>query len=332
MTASGLDPDFYSIIVGRPNTPVSLPISINDENQDQNINDLAESLRSSDLWLHLGAGVSIASGAPSWENLFARTVSTTIEQKYPESRISSALPGPLERNLRIIELFDRNRILFLHQLRLNLYQKMNMKSRNASPDFIEIFLNIDSKIRCHNIVTYNYDDLVERRIKRAQGRLIKSRSIFSQRSYDKFQTFEGLKIYHPHGYISRSMPIDMIVDQKIAFSEREYNNIYRSNINWRNFIHTSNAAADDRPICRLFFGFSFSDTNVRALLEIDQSEGSQKSKLFALMKAKPHEITRGKLTYKNSLVHIDLLSLGVRPIWWALPGHLKNIAKKIGAL
>lgn len=106
------------------------------------------------------------------------------------------------------------------------------------------------------VITYNYDDLLETRLNDKE----KYVSVFDKH----IPRHDIIPIYHVHGMIAReqyepSLPV---------LSEREYHKLYYDLYNWANIVQLH---ALNTTTC-FFIGFSMTDPNQRRLLELARDE------------------------------------------------------------
>lgn len=108
----------------------------------------------------------------------------------------------------------------------------------------------------HSIITFNYDDLIEKALK-------KNAAIKFQSIHDEGQRVNNsnLGIYHVHGYVPEQRLTE--VKSNITLSEQAYHELYGDPFHWSN---RTQMHAYSNLTC-LFVGVSLRDPNIRRLLD-----------------------------------------------------------------
>ena len=147
-----------------------------------------------------------------------------------------------------VEEITRNEVV--DRIRTVLYSNQN---KNNNSDLVKALASIASEKNVKQLITYNYDDLIESNLSDAY----KFVSV-----YDETVThMNGLKpIYHVHGYIPR----DKNIPGTPVLSEREYHKLYSRMHHWANVVQLN---ALYTTTC-FFVGFSMTDPNQRRLLDL----------------------------------------------------------------
>ena len=195
-----------------------------------------------------------------------------------------------------------------------------------------------SKIK--SLITYNFDDLIEREFKR---RSIDSHSIYNEQ--DTYSNDE-LPVFHVHGFLPENdNGYDGLDQSTLVFSEEGYHQIYLESYHWSNLVQLNNLKNN---IC-IMIGLSMSDPNLRRLLDIS-SRNTERTQHFAFIKRisdqefcykKSKKINRDVKAIKNTKGALKFLhthhslneeimkELGVTIIWYEdhdeLPGLLARI-------
>lgn len=238
--------------------------------------DLAKDTAAHDkITLFLGAGVSMDANLPSWNNLLeallvkknnspfeyineanSESISTCLANssivagRYIMEGYRAAVKrqyGDKKSELEVEEI-TRNEVV--GRMRTVLYRNQN---KNNNSDLVKALASIASEKNVKQLITYNYDDLIE----------------FNLSDTDKFVSvydetvthMNGLKpIYHVHGYIPR----DKTIPGTPVLSEREYHKLYSRMHHWANVVQLN---ALYTTTC-FFVGFSMTDPNQRRLLDL----------------------------------------------------------------
>jgi hypothetical protein len=234
-----------------------------------------------DLVLFLGAGVSKPYGIPTWKDLVLEIVFDQTDL----ARRLEAIDLPFRRALAawLVDYYDydpiilarvvKNEIrrrssrsgrsgqtkedpnaLFLEKVRAHLYPKEPLAPREpttltAVADFIK---RSGEKDGVAAVVSFNYDDLLERKLDGA----IDFRSVWSdRRSRDK-----SLPILHPHGFLPQNGTVE---DCRLVFTEDDYHGLTTAIFHWA----LTSVVSYLRHHTVLFIGLSMLDPNLRRLLD-----------------------------------------------------------------
>ncbi|MGX5623682.1 SIR2 family protein [Bacillus cereus] len=230
-------------------------------NNTKNVRYLKDSFVNGQLALFLGAGVSISAGIPGWEELVSKVYLKSL-------RIKGIPLGDLENNQdlywNLSEGINSTNLLIktkyskylLGDEFINLIKEVLYAESTTSSSLIDSIVGLceskEGKLR--GVVTYNFDDLLERNLK--------EKNILFCSAWNAMPIVDRkvLPLYHVHGYI----PIDKQIDSQIVFSEDDYHKQYEDIYSWSNIIQI-NFFRDNN--C-LFVGTSLLDPNIRRLLDI----------------------------------------------------------------
>ena len=152
---------------------------------------------------------------------------------------------------------------FENSIRDALYAGTNFKEDSALLKEIRKFCvaaghspNLDS------IITYNYDDLIEKCLRNIEVD-IPFAPIYARGMRHKQHE---LPIYHVHGYLPQKG--QLTAKNKVVLGEDEYHQQYTDIYGWSNLIQINKF----KDYNCLFIGVSFSDPNLRRLLDIAKNE------------------------------------------------------------
>ncbi len=240
--------------------------------------------RNRQLVLFLGAGVSMPYGLPSWKNLvlellFEQAQDTRrLGQIWPHYRraVASWMTDYFEYNplvlARMVErdLTKKNRRnskgtnsedrpeLFLERLRTHIYAHYREpKERTVLQAIADLVAKSNSRSGIDSVVTFNFDDLLERELQR---RKVKVHQITSG---DRPRA-SGLRVIHAHGCV----PLDGPIFRKdIIFTEPDYHRLTESVFHWS----LSDIVDLLRKKTVLFVGLSMSDPSLRRLLDASRN-------------------------------------------------------------
>ncbi|MBK9256059.1 MAG: SIR2 family protein [Saprospiraceae bacterium] len=237
-----------------PSVHLNIKRDINDAK-----NKLKELKSKEKISLFLGAGISIPYNIPSWNNLLN---SVLIKEENLGKNIETSLfnyikgfnPLISARYLRI-----KNKISFENGIRNNLYKDLDYALTSPLVNSIIKLAKLPNTVS--NIITYNYDDILETSFNKA---LINFNSIYGPK-FEKIDN-ENINIFHVHGFLPRKGKLNKKANF-ITLSEDDYHNQYLNLYSWQNLIQIENF---QNKHC-LFIGTSLSDPNVRRLLDIANS-------------------------------------------------------------
>lgn len=289
--------------------------------QKSTLDSLKNKYKSEELALFLGAGVSIDSGIPLWGELVNNLLSKMITSRFKKSKISSDKLNNIiniayqnQENSSITQMryirsaFDN--ITYNKLVHEALYS--NRPSINS--DLLKAISYICTPTRNHigvqGIVTYNFDDLIERRLEKDK---VLVNSIYDESG---FSDSDKLSIFHVHGYLPKK--IDENSSHELIFSEEDYHRVYRDAYCWSNITQLNYL----REKSCLFIGCSLTDPNLRRLLDV-AARNNEKPRHYALLK-KPNireiaEIPRSDI---DTYIKIDMSiketcfrTMGINVIW-----------------
>ena len=288
---------------------------------------LGEALRRGKLTLVCGAGISIAAGVPSWNNLLARLLDkmlqglSTAHSISLNSETTAAVQLELGKSSSLIlgkYLKNNLRDDFEKEVRASLYSSMVDGSR-----LIHSIANLARPQReakpLESIITFNFDDIIETALDTAA---VPHKSIFSELiNHDAHQ----IPIYHVHGYLPRSGEIP---ETELVFSEDAYHSQFIDPFSWSNMMQLNKLST----MTCLFVGISLTDPNMRRLLDVAWRKNPGKTKSHYIVKKRPS--LRGEVAARDIaeiLEEQDANLLGLNVLWIEefddLSGLIDRIAK-----
>lgn len=233
-----------------------------------------------DTVLFLGAGVSVDAGLPEWGELLEALFVTLIVRKLntgsaiSDDEVSAIIkrfrdksdPSPLltARYLRrgLAEGTVRDLEPFLVAVTDVLYRLAD-PSRAEESELLNQLARMSiprrSGPRVRAIVTYNFDDLLERALERIP---VTYKSIYREGEHPGR---DELPVFHVHGFLPRDRALYAGLDKStVVFSEEGYHELFQDPYHWSNLIQLSLL----RDHSCIMVGLSLSDPNLRRLLEI----------------------------------------------------------------
>lgn len=289
--------------------------------RQQHMRALREAYENEDIFLFLGAGVSIDAGVPLWSGLIKKlfirmidTIKQTEKLSKEEKRLLETLAyqnkedSPLTQVRYIKCAFsDEEYYQVLHSV---LYEN----DLNPDTEMLKAIAKISSPSRARKgvrgIVTYNFDDLLERKL---VERDIEFTTIYCENNRP---STDNLNIYHVHGYL----PGDLNSVEKnsdLVFSEEDYHRVYRDAYSWSNLTQVN---AFRNNTC-LFIGSSLTDPNMRRLLDV-AARNKEEVRHYAFLKKNRPDEKAGQKELLKLYQEIDdnvrasyFQQLGIHIIW-----------------
>ncbi len=234
--------------------------------------------RSQRLVMVLGAGASVSYGLPDWNTLLQKLLLITIK---PEGEAGNGLEkaGVLARTFT--KIFDPSSLIsarYLHNyfkkaqptsklafenaIRDSLYEGVSKDDSDLLKEIRQFCIAAGKSPNLDSIITYNYDDLLEECLKNIDVDIPFAAIHARGMKHEQHQ----LPIYHVHGYLPQKGQLTS--KNRVVLSEDKYHEQYTDVYGWSNLIQI-NKFKDHN--C-LFIGLSFSDPNLRRLLDIAKNE------------------------------------------------------------
>ena len=224
------------------------------------IKKISNEFKNGNLTLLCGAGISKDAGIPDWNTLiktllgkiFKTDNDTSNNDSYSNIFQEYFNPSPL-----IMAQYLQNSLGndFQKYLREVLY-----KESPLTCDVIEAISELArpqrSRKSLNAIITYNFDDLIEQRLK---SNSINYKSIYKEGQ--RFETSE-LPIFHVHGFLPKNN--DLHSNSEIVFSEDAYHTQFIEPFSWSNLVQLNYLTQN---LCVLV-GLSLTDPNLRRLLDV----------------------------------------------------------------
>ena len=309
--------------------------------QSENYSDARHALRqayqASNLTLYLGAGVSVASNLPAWDQLVYMMYAFVLnkEDKWlkwnPFINYLQAIAEylkkhesePLEitarkiRDIYVRELEKPND--FTKDLRTLLYNGYISELDRATVHGYDSFdaeglyltnptlrgvyeLCRGQSSGVKSVVTYNYDALLEILLNDVSLNSHDRRayqSVFSQEELNP----NVLPIFHPHGFLPPDLAVGSNEDE-VIFTEEQYHRVSMDPYHWSNLIQLSSMSGT----VGLMVGLSLSDRNIRRLLD-SLASSPLPVRIYALLQAPDVELPDDE---QSRLIHERALEIDER--------------------
>ncbi|MBQ1506964.1 MAG: SIR2 family protein [Ruminococcus sp.] len=298
----------------------------NKGNREGQIKILKKALENNQLTLICGAGISIAPGIPSWNQLLIGLLNMIYSNEKDKKSAYELLKYMPQSNLilgKYLHLALGKK--FEEAVKNELY--LNLKSDALNTPMLNAISGLArpkrSGVRLESVITFNFDDLIESKLTKEN---INHRPIWQEgQSHDTNE----LPIYHVHGFLPNRDNFD---SPNLVLDEESYHSQFIDPYSWSN-LTLLNAFSSNR--C-LFVGLSLSDPNLRRLLDISYRR-NQKVKHFILKSKLPDSVTSDsnkKLNEKaidtaNNMFEQDALALGLKVLWYNEHKEIPEILKSI---
>ena len=262
--------------------------------------------------MFVGAGVSIDAGLPKWEDLL-ENLKNCIEHKNHKELAENILK-PENKDSLIIKAQKITELLIMsgndkcESIRTALWGTTHNKLE-TSP-LIDAIVELIRNKEVDAIITYNYDDIIERRLdccNEAYSHVLEGDDVIEH---------EGIPILHVHGYIPKTKTANL---DYLVLDESSYHKLYNDNYTWTNieqlhYLRNSNC---------VFVGFSMQDPNLRRLLELSNLKYMTKNRSLetSSVVAEKHCVFLKRKEHGETDSAIDLTSkimsrLGLTVIWF----------------
>lgn len=293
----------------------------NDRNQTF-IQQLSQALKSGELTLICGAGVSIGAQIPSWNDLLLDLLKTMIEKisnKISLDSINKDYEPILSSSSLIMGKYLKTNLGkdFLPELRDTLYKK-----NPTSCDLIEAIVKISRPQRdgkpLNSIITFNFDALIEENLEKNN---VKFKAIDNEGIRN---SPTELPIYHVHGYLPRTGKIPPHTN--IVFSEDAYHTQFIEPFSWSNLIQLNKLSQNT---C-LFVGLSLTDPNLRRLLDVAHRKNPSNSLNHYIVKKTPN--VNGSEQIDELMMFLeeqDANELGLNVLWVKDFDEIARLIKKL---
>lgn len=283
------------------------------QNQDAAIKDLQKSYSKGEIILYCGAGTSFNSNIPTWKellyNIFVDIYSTEDLLNIDLNAFYETIDKYCGISLPILARYLKNELggSFEENVTKQLYKKINYDGNELVAAITELCKPKFDQGRIKSIITTNFDDVLERNFEKER---ISTISIYN----DSQQPGNLFPIYHVHGYLPNDA---QATKSELVFSEDIYHDQFYLPYKWQNLVQLD---AFNHNSC-LFIGISFTDPNLRRLLDISRSQCKS---------TKQHYLIR-RIEQVNKLSSISGFSESdTETFIQALNRFQENDAKKLG--
>lgn len=255
-------------------------------------------LNNNKVSVFLGAGVSASAGIVTWDSLIEK-----LCIKKGLSKIDSDIDSVVKGRYIIDEYRHLDKEIpkeFYKDIREILY------AHTRPSELISSIATLVTRGNIESIISYNYDNLVEREIIR-QGK-----SCFPVFNKARPKEKDSLYIYHVHGYVSHEED----EYSPIVLGEQEYHKIFQESYNWGN---VEQLHALCRSTC-FFVGLSMDDPNLRRLIDISIESSEVEPVHYAFLR---------KIEYDVPFMEKVMRGFGINCIWYDNHEELPTIINSL---
>jgi hypothetical protein len=277
--------------------------------------EVAAAMRERNLALIVGAGISYPSKVPTWNELIDKAGKSAFGHTDVRGIVKLAKKSHLSPSgqVRLFENLLGVRSAFRIHLSKALYaERLPGLPQSNLVKIARFILGTQRAPRISTVITYNFDDLLEvalRHVIAQDGLKAGVRSVYSEESYNDLSPASMVSVYHPHGYLPPTVEAGELTELPIVFSEPDYHSHFLNYAFWANTLQMSVFSSK----CCLFLGLSFSDSNLRRLLDYTRAPAGPR---HVALRARSSTAARGVSRHlEDYIVERDLHSLGVKTLW-----------------
>lgn len=252
------------------NNGISRNSSAHIEKRKKYLEQLHSEYEKDNIVLFLGAGASKDAQIATWDTLISELFVALIDKQLNVNHIQIEEKDRIRISKEIISQNGNSPLLqtrFLRNGFENDFEELvrEILYRNAieSSDLLEeigqLCIPNRGKLGIRAIINYNFDDLVEKNLKRMR---VKYYSIYGE---GMLPDSDELGIYHVHGFLPQEKDnYENLAKSLLVFSEEGYHKLMLEPYNWANICQLNYMISNT---C-IFIGLSMTDPNMRRLLEI----------------------------------------------------------------
>jgi hypothetical protein len=265
-----------------------------EEEREERIELLIDAYKKRQFSTFLGAGVSSSAGMPDWNTLLNSLFVSYLTKEFNSTQTISdedikqivfRLNDVDEPSALMAARYLRKGLtkeateeqIFINTISDNLYKLRDTK-KDISSKLIKSISNLcmptQTGARVKSVVTYNFDDLLEREL---DSKSIRHHSIYKE---NELSDPDELPIYHVHGFLPEDKTKYASLEKStLVFSEEGYHQIYSDAYHWSNLVQLYTLRENN---C-LMIGLSMTDPNLRRLLDIS-ARNIEQTRHFTFMR------------------------------------------------
>ncbi len=259
------------------------------EKRKKYVEQLHTQYENDNIVLFLGAGASNEAKIATWDTLISELFVALIDKQLSANHIQIEKKDKKKIVKEVINQNGNSPLLQTRFLRNGfendfeeLVRDILYKSAVDTSDLLEeigqLCIPNRGKLGVRAIINYNFDDLVEKNLKRLR---VKYHSIYGE---GMIPDTDELGIYHVHGFLPQEKEnYENLTKSLLVFSEEGYHKLMLEPYNWAN-ISQLNYMINNTCF---FIGLSMTDPNMRRLLEIaaqKRTENDGECQHYAIMR------------------------------------------------
>lgn len=264
------------------------------EKRKKYVEQLHTQYENDNIVLFLGAGASNEAKIATWDTLISELFVALIDKQLSANHIQIEKKDKKKIVKEVINQNGNSPLLQTRFLRNGfendfeeLVRDILYKSAVDTSDLLEeigqLCIPNRGKLGVRAIINYNFDDLVEKNLKRLR---VKYHSIYGE---GMIPDTDELGIYHVHGFLPQEKEnYENLTKSLLVFSEEGYHKLMLEPYNWAN-ISQLNYMINNTCF---FIGLSMTDPNMRRLLEIaaqKRTENDGECQHYAIMRRFEHK-------------------------------------------
>ena len=310
------------------------------EKRKKYLEQLKSEYENDNIVLFLGAGASSDAKIATWDTLISKLFVLLIDKRLNAKQIQIEEDDKKKISEKILSQNGNSPLLqtrflrtgfesdFEESVRDILYSNAD-KTSKLLEEIGQLCIPNRGKLGIRAIVNYNFDDLVEKNLKRLR---VKYHSIYGE---GMVPDSDELGIYHVHGFLPQEKEdYDNLTRSLLVFSEEGYHKLMLEPYNWAN-ISQLNYMINNTCV---FIGLSMTDPNMRRLLEIaaqKKIDNNEECQHYAIMRRFTIEDSSGNDSIKSfervneSLQEAFFKELGVNIIWVDKFDEIPSLLKQI---
>lgn len=307
--------------------------------RSKHIEQLKKEYENDNVVLFLGAGVSIDAKIATWDNLISELFVALIDKQLLANNIQIEKK---DKKKILKEIASQNGTSPLLQTRFlrsgfesefeELVREILYKNAVDTSVLLEeigqLCVPNRGKLGVRAVVNYNFDDLIEKALKKLR---VKFHSIYSE---GMLTASDEIGIYHVHGFLPQNKEVyNDLSKSLLVFSEEGYHKLMIDPYNWAN-MNQLNFLCNHTCV---FIGLSMTDLNLRRLLEIaaqKRMDDNFECRHYAIMrkfeiKNSSNDSIKSFENVNESLQESFFREMGINVIWIKEFSEIPKILKEI---